>query len=72
MLHTKEHLYHLSIAYGSLMEVETHLQIAARLSYLQDSSLESLLVKDRGDKSNAEVNRSNLTILNGNLMLTLT
>ena len=28
--HTREFLNHLSMAYGSLMEVETHLQIAGR------------------------------------------
>ncbi len=33
-LHRKEYLHHLSIARGSLMEVETHLQIAVRLQYL--------------------------------------
>src|SRR6266542_2536034 len=33
-IHRKEYLHHLSIARGSLMEVETHLQIAVRLSYL--------------------------------------
>ena len=36
--HTKEFLNHLSIAYGSLMEVETHLHIAARLEYLEPDS----------------------------------
>ena len=42
--HTKEFINHLSIAYGSLMEVETHLQIAARLGYLKEVHLrESLL-----------------------------
>ena len=43
--HTKEFLNHLSMAYGSLLEVETHLQIAARLNYLENSSLQSLLEK---------------------------
>lgn len=43
--HTKEFLNHLSIAYGSLLEAETHLQIAARLHYLENSSLQSLLEK---------------------------
>jgi four helix bundle protein len=33
--HTKEYLQHLAIAYGSLMEVETHLQIAVRIGYLE-------------------------------------
>jgi len=32
--HTKEYLYHVSIAQGSLAEVETQLEIAARLGYL--------------------------------------
>jgi four helix bundle protein len=41
--HTKEFLNHLSISYGSLMEVETHLQIAARLHYLDDSKLQTML-----------------------------
>lgn len=41
--HTKEFLNHLSIAYGSLMEVETHLQIAARLNYLDTASLQHML-----------------------------
>src|ERR1700694_1493639 len=43
--HTKEFINHLSIAYGSLMEVETHLQIAARLRYVEDSSLRDLLLQ---------------------------
>lgn len=43
--HTKEFLNHLSMAYGSLLEVETHLQIAARLNYLENSSLQSLSEK---------------------------
>jgi len=43
--HTKEFLNHLSIAYGSLMEVETHLQIARRLHYLDDSTLDAMLEK---------------------------
>jgi four helix bundle protein len=41
--HTREFINHLSMAYGSLMEVETHLQIAARLNYLNDASLQRLL-----------------------------
>jgi len=43
--HTKEFLNHLSIGYGSLMEVETHLQIARRLHYLDDSTLDAMLEK---------------------------
>jgi four helix bundle protein len=41
--HTKEFLNHLSIAYASLMEVETHLQIAHRLQYINSASLLTLL-----------------------------
>jgi four helix bundle protein len=43
--HTREFLNHLSIAYGSLMEIEMHLQIAARLRYIDYSTLEVLLNK---------------------------
>lgn len=42
--HTREFINHLSIAYGSLMEVETHLQIAARLLCITESQLERLLM----------------------------
>ena len=34
---------HLSIAYGSLMEVETHIQIAERLGYIIHSTATALL-----------------------------
>jgi four helix bundle protein len=53
--HTREFLNHLSIAYGSLMEDETHLQIASRLHYINDASLDVLL------KKSAEIGR----MLNG-------
>jgi four helix bundle protein len=33
---TKEFIHHLSIAAGSLAEIETHLEIAARLKYLDE------------------------------------
>ena len=36
---TKEYLYHLRIAHGSLMELETHLQIGGRLGYVPDDEL---------------------------------
>ena len=44
--HTKEFLHHLSIANGSLAELETHIQIAERLGYIkgraiQETSLQS-------------------------------
>src|SRR5689334_15110274 len=42
---TKEYLHHLSIARGSLLEVETHLLIAQRLGYLPNESADSLLVQ---------------------------
>lgn len=41
--HTKEFINHLSIAYGSLMEVETHLQLAVRLNYIDEILLQQLL-----------------------------
>ena len=40
---TNEFLHHLSIAYGSLMEVETQLIIAERLSYLPPPDREHCL-----------------------------
>lgn len=43
--HTKEFLNHLSIAYGSLMELETHVQIASRLHYVDDLSLDALMAR---------------------------
>ena len=41
--HTREYLQFLSIAYGSLMELETHLQIAQRLNYIDIVLLQSLI-----------------------------
>ena len=41
--HRQEFIYYLSIAYGSLMELETHLQIAQRLGYIETTEIESLL-----------------------------
>lgn len=46
-IHRKEFLHHLSIAYGSLMEAETHLQLAVRLEYLVQEDAEGML----GDSS---------------------
>ena len=34
--HKKEFLHHLSIAHGSLAELETHIEIAKRVSYIRD------------------------------------
>lgn len=42
---TKEFLNHLSIAYGSLMEVETQAIVAQRQSYLSEADTEILLAK---------------------------
>ncbi|WP_107668030.1 four helix bundle protein [Cyanothece sp. BG0011] len=36
---TKEYIYHLRIARGSLMELETHLIVSQRLSYLEQTQL---------------------------------
>lgn len=46
-----DYLHPISVANGSLMELETHLLIAARLSYLPESELE------RGLMLTAEVGR---------------
>ena len=48
---TKEFLHHLSIAYGSLCEVETQILIGHRLGYLEKRDLESL------DELTSEVGR---------------
>ncbi len=40
---TGDFLHHLSIAHGSLMELETHFLIAQRLNYVQMTDIESLL-----------------------------
>jgi four helix bundle protein len=37
------YLHHLSIAHGSLMELETHLQIAMRLEYLAQQQVDDAL-----------------------------
>ncbi|NDD64723.1 MAG: four helix bundle protein [Acidobacteria bacterium] len=41
--HTKEFLNHLSIARGSLMEVQTHLMLANRVGLLNEQELQRLL-----------------------------
>jgi four helix bundle protein len=41
---TREYLQHLRIGHGSLMELETHLQIGERLQYLDPESVQRLLV----------------------------
>jgi four helix bundle protein len=42
---TKEFLHHLSIACGSLAELETHVLIARRLDYLNEENLRGLMDK---------------------------
>ena len=41
--HLGDYLHHLSVANGSLMELETHLLIAARLSYLDEGDSKPVL-----------------------------
>ena len=43
--HGKEFLQHLSIAYGSLAELETHIQIAERLNYINKNKTDNVLGK---------------------------
>ena len=42
---TKAYLNYLSIANGSLMELETHLQISSRLDYIPEKQLAAMLSK---------------------------
>lgn len=42
---TKEFLHHLSIAYGSLTETETQIQIAANLNFVLQSEADVLISK---------------------------
>ena len=41
--HSKEFLQHLSIAYGSLAELETNIQIAGRLNYIYEDQINKML-----------------------------
>ncbi|MBI3471681.1 MAG: four helix bundle protein [Candidatus Solibacter usitatus] len=43
--HLGDYLRHLSVANGSLMELETHVHIALRLKYLQPAEAEPLLAQ---------------------------
>jgi len=43
--HIKEYLHHLSMAQASLAEVETQLETATRLKYLQSDQLTELLLE---------------------------
>ena len=42
---TRDYLRHISIAHGSLMELETQLRIAGRLGYVDVASLEEVLAR---------------------------
>ncbi len=42
---TKAYINYLSISYGSLLELETQIQIGQRLAYLERSVMEKLLVQ---------------------------
>jgi four helix bundle protein len=50
--HLGDYIRHLSIATGSLMELETHLQIAQRLLYLKEADITKAL------ETSAEVSRT--------------
>jgi four helix bundle protein len=39
---TREFLHHLSIAYGSLMEAETQMEISHQLGYIEDHQWQSM------------------------------
>jgi four helix bundle protein len=41
--HTKDFLYHLSVASGSLAELETHIEIARRVNYFKAEDADRLL-----------------------------
>ncbi len=43
--HSKEFLQYLSIAYGSLAELETHVHIARRIGYIDENQLNEILEK---------------------------
>ena len=43
--HKKEFIQHISIAYASLAELETHIQIAERLNYLDTNTTKQILEK---------------------------
>lgn len=64
--HRKEYLHHLSIAKGSLLEVETHLIIAIRLHFTTRDDAKSVwhLCQDVGRLLNKLVNSLNSKGLN--------
>jgi len=57
--HTKEFLHHLSIARGSLMELETHLILSQRVNLLSQADIENLLqMTDRISRMMSGLRRS--------------
>jgi len=57
--HRREYLHHLSIAYGSLMETETHIMIAVRLKYLsRDEAKETWQLCERTGQMLNKLQRS--------------
>ncbi|MDI9637846.1 four helix bundle protein [Geitlerinema splendidum] len=61
---TKEYIYHLKVARGSLMELETHLIVSQRLSYLTLAALKHLQTEiDRiGRMLNSLINKLELKL----------
>ncbi|MBI3698559.1 MAG: four helix bundle protein, partial [Acidobacteria bacterium] len=51
--HLRDYLHHLSVANGSLMELETHLLIASRLSYVEQSELDRAFFTRRRGRPHA-------------------
>lgn len=43
--HLGDYLHHLSVANGSLMELETHMLIAVRLTYLNSDDIKPILLR---------------------------
>ncbi len=43
--HKKEFLHHLSIAHGSVAELETHIEIARRVGYLESDAAQNLFTQ---------------------------
>ena len=60
-VHLGDYIYHLSIANGSLKELETHLLIAERLSYLDIQELQTVLnlSDERGRMLNTLIEKLN-------------
>jgi four helix bundle protein len=52
--HSREYLQHLSIAYGSLAELQTHIFIAKRLKYIDEKQVDQILEKTSKNWKNAQ------------------